>query len=76
MSSNVVVTERLGMRFGKHVVLDGLDLRVPRGSVYAVIGSNGAGKTTTLQILMHLLRGYSGRVSVLGVDARQLGVKE
>lgn len=76
MSSDVIITERLGMRFGKHVVLDGLDLRVPRGSVYALIGSNGAGKTTTLQILMHLLRGYSGEVSVLGVDARRLHAGE
>jgi len=76
MSSDVIVTKRLGMRFGKHVVLDGLDLRVPRGSVYALIGSNGAGKTTPLQILMNLQRRYSGGVSVLGVDSRRLGVKE
>lgn len=76
MSGDAIVTDRLGMRFGKHVVLDGLDLRVPRGSVYALIGSNGAGKTTTLQILMNLLRGHSGGASVLGVESRALGVKE
>ena len=76
MSGDAIVTDRLGMRFGKHVVLDGLDLRVPRGSVYALIGSNGVGKTTTLQILMNLLRGYSGAASVLGVESRHLGVRE
>ncbi|MFN0105043.1 MAG: ABC transporter ATP-binding protein [Bryobacteraceae bacterium] len=76
MSDEAIVTERLGMRFGKHIVLDGLDLRVPRGSVYALIGSNGAGKTTTLRILMNLLRGFGGTASVLGVDSRILGVRE
>ncbi|MBI2688233.1 MAG: ABC transporter ATP-binding protein [Acidobacteria bacterium] len=64
------------MRFGKHVVLDGLDLRVEKGSVYALIGSNGAGKTTTLQILMNLLRGARGRASVLGVESTRLRSRE
>lgn len=76
MSGDVIVTERLGMRFGKNVVLDGLDLLVPRGSIYALIGSNGAGKTTTLQILMNLIRGFSGEASVLGVNSRMLGTRE
>jgi len=44
MCGDVIVTDRLSMRFGENVVLDGLDLRVPRGSVYALIGSNGAGR--------------------------------
>lgn len=72
----MIVTDGLRMKFGRHVVLNGLDLRVPRGSVYALIGSNGAGKTTTLQILMNLLRGYSGGASVLGVESPRLGVRE
>jgi len=72
----MIVTDGLRMKFGRHVVLNGLDLRVPRGSVYALIGSNGAGKTTTLQILMNLLRGHSGNASVFGVDSRRLGVRE
>jgi ABC-2 type transport system ATP-binding protein len=76
MSDDAIMTDRLGMRFGRHVVLEGLDLRVPRGSVYALIGSNGAGKTTTLQILMNLVRGFSGAASVLGVDSHRLGVRE
>jgi ABC-type transporter Mla maintaining outer membrane lipid asymmetry ATPase subunit MlaF len=37
--------------FGDQVVLDGLDLNVPPGTVYALLGANGAGKTTTVKIL-------------------------
>ena len=76
MSGDPIIAEQLCMRFGKHVVLDGLNLCVPSGSVYALIGSNGAGKTTTLQILMNLLRGATGNAYVLGVDSRKLGVGE
>lgn len=76
MSGDAIVTDRLGMRFGKRVVLEGLDLRVPRGSVYALIGSNGAGKTTTLQILMNLQRSFTGTATVLGVNSRAMGPAE
>lgn len=76
MSNHVITTANLGMRYGRHTVLNGLNLEVPRGSVYALVGSNGAGKTTTLQTLMNLLRGHTGTATVLGVDSRKLGVKE
>lgn len=76
MTDDPIIAQQLTMRYGKHVVLDGLNLRVPRGSVYALIGSNGVGKTTTLQILMNLLRGATGQASVLGVDSRKLGVSQ
>ena len=76
MSNHVITTTNLGMRYGRHTVLNGLNLEVPKGSVYALVGSNGAGKTTTLQILMNLLRGHTGAATVLGVDSRKLTVKE
>ena len=76
MSNHVITTTNLGMRYGRHTVLNGLNLEVPKGSVYALVGSNGAGKTTTLQILMNLLRGHTGAANVLGVDSRHLTVKE
>ncbi|MGZ3418924.1 MAG: ABC transporter ATP-binding protein [Polyangiales bacterium] len=55
-------------RFGAGRGLDGLDLAVPRGSVFALLGPNGAGKTTTLRLLLGLLRAEQGTVRVLGVD--------
>lgn len=47
-------------------VLRGLDLRVPRGSVYGFLGRNGSGKTTTIRMLMGLIRPDGGSVQVLG----------
>ncbi|MGY1699286.1 ATP-binding cassette domain-containing protein [Geodermatophilus sp. SYSU D00766] len=54
--------------FGSTVVLDGLDLAVPEGSVYALLGPNGAGKTTTVDILSTLLPADGGEVRVAGHD--------
>jgi ABC-2 type transport system ATP-binding protein len=54
--------------FGGKVALDGVDLLVPRGSVFAMLGPNGAGKTTLVRILATLLRPDAGSVSVLGCD--------
>ncbi|MFD3972415.1 ATP-binding cassette domain-containing protein [Streptomyces cyaneofuscatus] len=54
----------------KHVtcVLDGLDLRVERGSVFALLGPNGAGKTTSVRILATLTTADSGTARVAGYD--------
>ncbi|MEI7910280.1 MAG: ABC transporter ATP-binding protein [Verrucomicrobiota bacterium] len=53
---------------GGVIAVNGLDLTVPRGSVYGLIGRNGAGKTTTLRMLMGLLRPQRGEARVLGHD--------
>lgn len=58
----------LSKAFGSSQALDGVDLAIPRGSVYGVLGPNGAGKTTTIRILATLLRPDSGTARVLGRD--------
>jgi ABC-2 type transport system ATP-binding protein len=55
--------------FGTQLALDGVDLRVPEGSVFGFLGPNGAGKTTTLRIITGLARPTRGRALVLGRDA-------
>ncbi|GAA3605605.1 daunorubicin resistance protein DrrA family ABC transporter ATP-binding protein [Kineosporia mesophila] len=55
-------------KFGDHTVLDGIDLAVPRGTVFALLGPNGAGKTTTVNILSTLLAPDSGTVRIAGHD--------
>jgi len=54
--------------FGDQVVLDGIDLEVPEGTIFALLGPNGAGKTTTVQILSTLIGADGGEVRVAGHD--------
>src|SRR4051812_48918996 len=54
--------------YGAISAVDGLDLRVERGEVYAFLGPNGAGKTTTVEILEGFRRPTAGHVRVLGAD--------
>jgi ABC-2 type transport system ATP-binding protein len=54
--------------YGDKVVLDGIDLDVPQGSIFAMLGPNGAGKTTTVQILSTLIKADGGQVRVGGHD--------
>ncbi|GAA2604826.1 ATP-binding cassette domain-containing protein [Streptomyces axinellae] len=54
--------------YGSKVVLDGIDLHIPEGSVFALLGPNGAGKTTTVEILSTLIGADGGRARVAGHD--------
>ena len=65
---DAVVAEGLVKKYGDVVALDGLDLRVPEGTVLGVLGPNGAGKTTVVRVLTTLLRPDAGRAEVAGVD--------
>ena len=73
---NIIETKNLTRRFGRTEAVQGLDLAVPAGSVFALLGPNGAGKTTTLKMLMNLLPPTGGSAQVLGVDSRKLGERE
>ncbi len=55
-------------RFGKHTAVSGLDLEVPRGSIYGLLGPNGSGKTTTIRMIMAILLPDEGRVELFGGD--------
>jgi ABC-2 type transport system ATP-binding protein len=62
--------EVTGLRksFGDHTVLDGVDLQVAEGTVFALLGPNGAGKTTTVHVLSTLMPPDSGVARVAGHD--------
>ncbi|MFF7451720.1 MULTISPECIES: ATP-binding cassette domain-containing protein [unclassified Streptomyces] len=68
--SSPAAISAVGLRksYGDKTVLDGIDLRIPVGSVFALLGANGAGKTTTVQILSTLISADGGRVEVAGHD--------
>jgi hypothetical protein len=62
-----VETHGLTKRFGANVAVDGVELRVPRGSRFGYLGPNGAGKTTLMRTLLGLTRASGGTMSLLGV---------
>jgi ABC-2 type transport system ATP-binding protein len=63
----VISTHGLTKRYrGGQLAVDGLDLTVPRGSVFGFLGPNGSGKTTTIRMLMGLIDPTSGTARVLG----------
>jgi ABC-2 type transport system ATP-binding protein len=68
----VIQTERLTRYFGRKAAVYELDLRVPRGSVFAFLGRNGSGKTTTIRMLLGLLEPTRGSGKILGYDIRAL----
>ena len=65
---SAIVVEGLTKRFGALVAVDDVDLEVPVGSVFGLLGRNGAGKTTVIRVLTTILRADRGRAEVLGVD--------
>ena len=68
-----VTTHGLSMRYGKQAALDAVDLRVPDGAVYVLIGENGAGKSTAIKVLLNLERPHAGRAEVFGLDTASHG---
>ena len=68
LSPAAIVTTGLRKSFGDKVVLDGIDLRVPDGTIFALLGPNGAGKTTMVQILSTLIKADGGEARIGGHD--------
>jgi ABC-2 type transport system ATP-binding protein len=69
---SVVRTENLAKKFRRVEALNGLNLDVLEGAVYALVGPNGAGKTTAIKILMNIFGPTSGRAEVLGVESARV----
>jgi ABC-2 type transport system ATP-binding protein len=67
-ASAAIAVRGLRKSFGDHVVLDGIDLDIAEGSVFALLGPNGAGKTTMVRILSTLIRADGGQARVSGHD--------
>jgi len=64
----VIETHRLTKSFGPVEALRGIDLRVPKNSIFGFLGPNGSGKTTTMKILLGLARPTSGNGAIFGKD--------
>jgi ABC-2 type transport system ATP-binding protein len=69
---SVIETHDLAKSYGKFGALHGLNLSMPAGSVFALVGASGAGKTTTIKILLNMIAPSRGHARILGVDTRSL----
>jgi len=70
---SAIVTRALSKSFGDIVALDGLDLDVPAGTVFGLLGPDGAGKTTAVRLLLGLLLPSYGSIEILGEVLRDPG---
>ncbi|MHA2220132.1 MAG: ATP-binding cassette domain-containing protein, partial [Candidatus Hodarchaeales archaeon] len=66
-----IETNNLKKHFGNIHAVDGIDLKIPTGSLFGVLGPNGAGKSTTIRMLSTVLSPTSGSASVLGFDVKR-----
>ncbi len=66
--SEAIITTELARSFGPIRAVAGLNMRVPAGRIYGLVGPDGAGKTTALRLLCGVLRPDGGQATVMGVD--------
>lgn len=72
MNDDAVVIDNLVKFYGGRCVLDGINLNVPRGCIYGLLGRNGSGKTTIIRILMGLDFATRGKTYLLGTESEKL----
>lgn len=62
----MIQVESLYKKFGKNKVLEGLDLHIQNGGIFAILGPNGSGKTTLIKAILGMVLPNKGKISVLG----------
>jgi ABC-2 type transport system ATP-binding protein len=72
MADYVIEIENVVKYYDGRCILDGIDLKIPRGCIYGLLGRNGLGKTTLIRILLGLESPTRGRTSLLGEDSQRL----
>ena len=77
MVENIIELEGLKFGYGRNEVLKGVNLHVPKGSIFGFVGRNGAGKTTAIKLLLGLLKPMAGRCRIRGIDPQkdEIGVR-
>lgn len=70
---SVIVCSGLAKKYGRKSVLNGVDLTVPAGEIFALLGTNGTGKTTLIRTMLGLMPRSEGNVSILGEDPWRSG---
>ncbi|WP_088104030.1 ABC transporter ATP-binding protein [Halalkalibacter urbisdiaboli] len=70
MSELAIHTEKLTKQFGNVLVVNEVDLKIPKGHIYGFLGPNGSGKSTMIRMLCGVLEPTSGKGTVLGYDVK------
>lgn len=71
MEDWVLETKALTKKYDKQIAVDAINLHVPKGKIYGLLGRNGAGKTTTLRMVMGLIKPTSGEIDIFGKEAKE-----
>jgi len=66
--ANAIVAEGLTKKFGSRLAVDRVDLSIPQGEIFGLLGPNGSGKTTMIRMLCGVLAPSAGRAMVGGYD--------
>jgi ABC-2 type transport system ATP-binding protein len=74
--NDMIRTENLSKKFRSTAAVNDVNLTVPEGAIYALVGANGAGKTTLIKLLMNIFRPTAGGARVMGIDCRHLAGKD
>ena len=64
--NNIIEISNVGYAYGTRPILTGIDMRIPRGSVVAIMGISGSGKTTLLRLIAGVMKARQGEVWVDG----------
>lgn len=75
MNKYVIETESLTKKYNAQIAVDRLNLHVPKGKIYALLGRNGAGKTTTMKMLLNLIQPSSGSLFLFGENISDFSKK-
>ena len=68
---NIIETENLTKQYGTTTVVDNINLHVPKGKIYGLLGRNGAGKTTAMKMMLHLVYPTGGAIRLFGTDYKE-----
>ena len=66
-----IETKNLTKKFKDKVAVNGIDLNIKQGELFALLGTNGAGKTTTIKMLSGLILPTSGKISIVNMDMKK-----
>lgn len=72
---NILTTDKLKKRYGKHMAVDGVDMHIDRGDIYGFVGENGSGKTTVIRLITGLIYPQGGGFRLFGTKntSKQIG---